>query len=101
MQSPWAQRLHYPLTEATRLRGRAQVPSRPGGSWARKRVGLRSTFYAVLGMVLSRSAVLAGWQLRQVVELGLVQRDVGRSGVGDDLLFSFRADDRRGDRRAG
>ena len=63
--------------------------------------GLRRTFYAVLGMVLSRSAVLAGWQCRQGVELGLVQGDVGRGGVGGDLLFSFRADDRRGDRRAG
>jgi hypothetical protein len=27
-------------------------------------VGLRRTFYAVLGIVLSRSAVLAGWQCR-------------------------------------
>ena len=53
------------------------------------------------GMVLSRSAVLAGWQCRQGVELGLVQGDVGRGGVGGDLLFSFGADDRRGDRRAG
>ena len=68
---------------------------------ARSRVGLRRTFYAVLGMVLSRSAVLAGWQRRQGVELGLVQGDVGRGGVGGDLLCSFRADDRRGDRRAG
>ncbi len=63
--------------------------------------GLRRTFYAVLGMVLSRSAVLAGWQCRQGVELGLVQGDVGRGGVGGDLHFSFGADDRRGDRRAG
>ena len=68
---------------------------------ARSRVGLRRTFHAVLGMVLSRSAVLAGWQCRQGVELGLVQGDVGRGGVGGDLHFSFRADDRRGDRRAG
>jgi hypothetical protein len=56
---------------------------------------------AGLGMVLSRSAVLAGWQCRQGVEMGLVQSDVGRGGVGGDLHFSFRADDRRGDRRAG
>ena len=68
---------------------------------SRRAVGLRSTFYAVLGMVLSRSAVLAGWQCRQGVELGLVQGDVGRGGVGGDLHFSFRPDDRRGDRRAG
>ena len=54
-----------------------------------------------LGMVLSCSAVLAGWQCRQGVELGLVQGDVGRGGVGGDLLCSFGADDRRGDRRAG
>ena len=67
----------------------------------RRTVGLRRIFYAVLGMVLSRSAVLAGWQCRQGVELGLVQSDVGRGGVGGDLHFSFRADDRRGDRRAG
>jgi hypothetical protein len=63
--------------------------------------GLRRTFYAVLGMVLSRSAVLAGWQRRQGVELGLVQGDVGRDGVGGNLHFSFGADDRRGDCRAG
>ena len=54
-----------------------------------------------LGMVLSRSAVFAGWQCRQGVELGLVQDDVGRCGVGGDLHYSFGADDRRGDRRAG
>ena len=64
-------------------------------------VGLRTTFYAMLGMVLSRSAVLAGWQCRQGVELGLVQGDVGRGGVGGNLIFSFGAYDRRGDRRAG
>jgi hypothetical protein len=46
-------------------------------------------------MVLSRSAVLAGWQRRQGVELGLVQSDVGRGGVGGNLHFSFGADDRR------
>jgi len=63
--------------------------------------GLRRTSYAVLGMVLSRSAVHAGWQCREGVELGLVQSDVGRGGVGGDLHFSFGADDRRGDRRAG
>ena len=63
--------------------------------------GLRRTFFAVLGRVLSCSAVLAGWQCRQGVELGLVQGDVGRGGVGGDLHCSFRADDRRGDRRAG
>jgi hypothetical protein len=49
----------------------------------------------------SRSAVLAGWQCLQGVELGPVQGDVGRGGVGGDLLCSFGADDRRGDRRAG
>ncbi len=72
-----------------------------GSAMPGRRVGLRRTFYAVLGMVLSRSAVLAGWQCRQGVELGLVQGDVGRGGVGGDLLCSFGADDRRGDRRAG
>jgi hypothetical protein len=63
--------------------------------------GLRRTIYAVLGMVLSRSAVLAGWQCRQGVELGLVQGDVGRGGVRGDLHCSFGADDHRGDRRPG
>jgi hypothetical protein len=67
----------------------------------RSRVGLRRTFYAVVGMVLSRSTVLARWQCRQGVELGLVQGDVGRGGVGGDLLFGFGADDGRGDSRAG
>ena len=67
----------------------------------RRTVGLRRTFYAVLGMALSRSAVRAGWQRRQGVQLGLVQGDVGRGGVGGDLLCSFGADDDRGDRRAG
>ena len=70
-----------------------RVRSQPS---ARMTVGLRSTCYAVLGMVLSRSAVLAGWQCRQGVELGLLQGDIGRSGVGGDLLCSFRADNRRG-----
>ena len=65
------------------------------------RRSMLTDLYAVCGMVLSPSAVLAGWQCRQGVELGLVQGDVGRGGVGGDLLCSFGADDRRGDRRAG
>jgi hypothetical protein len=32
-------------------------------------------------MMLSRSAVLAGWQCRQGVELGVVQGDVGRGAL--------------------
>jgi hypothetical protein len=81
--------------------GRRRAHTREASAYARWPVGLRRTFYAVLGMVLSRSAVLAGWQRRQGVEMGLVQSDVGRGGVGGNLHFSFGADDRRGDRRAG
>src|SRR5215216_226635 len=66
-----------------------------------QQAGRLTDLYAVLGMVLSGSAVLAGWQCRQDVELGLVQGDIGGGGVGGDLLCSFGADDRRGDRRAG
>ena len=45
-------------------------------------------------VVASGSAVRACCQGGQGVKLSLVQHDVGRTGVGDDLLFSFGADDR-------
>ena len=66
-----------------------------------ERIAVGGRLRDLSGMVLSRSAVLAGWQRRQGVEVGLVQSDVGRGGVGGNLHFSFGADDRRGDRRAG
>jgi hypothetical protein len=84
----------FGLSVSARQRAEAMPADYPVGRWL-------TDLYAGLGVALSRSALLAGWQCRQGVELGLVQGDVGRGGVGGDLHFSFRADDRRGDRRPG
>ena len=68
----------------------------------RERAGLRSIFYAVLGMVLfvqlslpAGSAVRASsWAWSKVMSAAVAL------AVGD-FLCSFGADDHRGDRRAG
>jgi hypothetical protein len=63
----------------------AQSPGWVAGEFARPQPGRLTDVDAGSGIELSRSAVLAGWQCHQGGELGLVQGDVGRCGVGGEL----------------